>query len=1268
MTAPDTQPPRSPWSQRLGELAHRWGAPATLALGAALLLFKLGATGLWEPWEMDRADLARTLVERPQVAAAVAPGEGETDLAKRLGAAAEQADVTLRLADPPAAGARGVAAGGRTVNEALELARTEVVAAVVLDLALVAPEPWNDATWTRLAGHVDQALSHLGRAPVLLVAPAGMDTAALGQQLNQARAKLAQQRAFKALGQTPPPNAPEPSDAWAQSLGDGERLQLMTNPSDAELAAALSAAAALDGWTVRFKADGVTHTVAPLETWATAVIYQLFGASEATTRLAGVLFALLALFVLMRVGRDAFGPGVGVLSGLVLLTTPLFYAQARSAAGEAGAILGLTLFAAGLLYQARGASPRTVWTHLATGLVVGFLSKGLFALMIYALMAGGAALVVGTRDRREWLPAVAAVGSLALASLWVLSSDPYGFAGQFRFTHELFSQGPSEYLRNFDYVIHQIGFGAFPWSPLYIIAMAGLLWQAADEQDKKSLLVILWFGIPVVATMAMLKSFNHLVWPAAPAGALAVGLVLKQIATRGLRSNLVALLFLIMFYILFRELRDSPRPLSAFLAFDPPFTTDAGGLRFPESVKVSSLFAYALLAAALIAATHFGGVFAFIRKAASLFARPLPFAIALGASLSLMTLVWFIRVLAKFHEGMRLPTAGELDPVQRGFASSFLASADPVVLVSWLTIAGVLGVIVVRRIFGRPLARPIAAVERLAARLPMPGDARLLMAGGGAWFALGLATLFSVSWPEGYWGEVFGDPSLLLVALATAGAAYAVWRSGVGVVPVVATALGAVGLWLGTRLGRDADLRNWYTVGLTLAGALAYAMALLPRLWRSGYNLALLGGALVAVALVGLTFPLLDRWEQLRFVLYPEASESFTRYLLVGSRASFALYVGILALVFNRFLPSLVSTLVDALSHVGRGRVVVAGLTFAGVLFTVGTVTGLYADLAYNVSQKHIMDTYREAEGLGPRELGDRIFKHGAFGTAGRKDSNFYTAAIPEIRDRNTALTALFAAKDVTANLETSEGTKTLTLPGRSGDGLSGTGPKDLRYYALVPAEQFSALNHAYRKISGGAHMPILDGRSYRVLLATSTLREGEEQQNRFAQHTLTRAQFDALKDPDLHRVWANWGDKIRVVGYKIEPAVVGRGKKFKLTTYFEALEDIPTSYKIFMHIDRPGTSNRIHGDHWPLDLTPDGDEGKVCTGCYRTDHWMKGDIVLDVFETEVPIGTPSGPQEIWMGFYQPSGGSRLEVKDWERDKARHDGQNRVRIGSFQVP
>ena len=84
------------------------------------------------------------------------------------------------------------------------------------------------------------------------------------------------------------------------------------------------------------------------------------------------------------------------------------------------------------------------------------------------------------------------------------------------------------------------------------------------------------------------------------------------------------------------------------------------------------------------------------------------------------------------------------------------------------------------------------------------------------------------------------------------------------------------------------------------------------------------------------------------------------------------------------------------------------------------------------------------------------------------------------------------------------------------------------------------------------------------------------------------------------------------------------------------------------------------------MNRSPDGSQ-KKCVGCYENKHWMKGDIIVDAYEREIPSSTPSGRQEMWMGFYNPKSKKRLKVKDFDKERVRHDGKNRVLIGSFRV-
>lgn len=67
-------------------------------------------------------------------------------------------------------------------------------------------------------------------------------------------------------------------------------------------------------------------------------------------------------------------------------------------------------------------------------------------------------------------------------------------------------------------------------------------------------------------------------------------------------------------------------------------------------------------------------------------------------------------------------------------------------------------------------------------------------------------------------------------------------------------------------------------------------------------------------------------------------------------------------------------------------------MAIIGVVVTAITLGSFVPRFAINVSQKHILDTWREVErGPTPEQ---RMFKL-PFAGGGRRDTNFYTAAIP---------------------------------------------------------------------------------------------------------------------------------------------------------------------------------------------------------------------------------------------------------------------------------
>ncbi|HRE91636.1 MAG TPA: hypothetical protein PK095_21135, partial [Myxococcota bacterium] len=76
----------------------RWGTLIAVAVGALTLFSGLGKNGLWEPWEMDRADLARTLSNPPEAVLALGPSSTDAEL-QAIQTAASEAGVALKRPD-----------------------------------------------------------------------------------------------------------------------------------------------------------------------------------------------------------------------------------------------------------------------------------------------------------------------------------------------------------------------------------------------------------------------------------------------------------------------------------------------------------------------------------------------------------------------------------------------------------------------------------------------------------------------------------------------------------------------------------------------------------------------------------------------------------------------------------------------------------------------------------------------------------------------------------------------------------------------------------------------------------------------------------------------------------------------------------------------------------------------------------------------------------------------------------------------------------------
>jgi len=153
--------------------------------------------------------------------------------------------------------------------------------------------------------------------------------------------------------------------------------------------------------------------------------------------------------------------------------------------------------------------------------------------------------------------------------------------------------------------------------------------------------------------------------------------------------------------------------------------------------------------------------------------------------------------------------------------------------------------------------------------------------------------------------------------------------------------------------------------------------------------------------------------------------------------------------------------------------------------------------------------------------------------------------------------------------------------------------------------------------MANGQRLPIADaqGQSLGTSLLLTHLRVGE-------------AQFEIPLIPYPQE--ATLGGKIRLLGYGLSTVEAHPGEPISLTLYWQCLEEVDTSYTVFVHL-------------------LDG-EGQLCgqrdalphDGRLPTDLWVPGEVVVDSYEVPVAPEAAPGSYTFEIGMYEAPEGQRL--------------------------
>ena len=1039
-------------SGQVGSTARWWQrlTAVQVALAAALvaifLLPGLGSSGLLDPWEMDRAAVARRIAGSKQVLVIDRDGDLLKALEEGVGAG-----FSLRRID----GSGRPAARAAMAGAAGEL-RQQITHAMVLDMDAVA-DGRTGAALDPVAGQINDVVQHNRGIAVLVVAPEadheGLQAAIATSLARRHRAVMQGGWWRHAVPQASAAAelAPLFSDGWVWTTPERIVQTLRDNcPSPWQR--------------IQHKVDGFAVQSPWLDTVAVAASLAVFGSSETAARLPGALIGLFIAMLLFVALRRLRGSRAGWLAALVYATLPLTLGHARLVTLEQSAALGVTLVGLGL---ALGVARRGLWWGLwvTAGLAVLLLGRGLGGLSMGAAMTVGVVLTVGIRRPKLWATAVAALVGLGVIAWVVLTDDQSTILRGFRFTRVPFAGGLPTDQRDFSALVGQMGFGLYPWGPIFLLGMGRLLFESpahGQPDDGVGPTLAMAFGAPLLVGMGLLPGFHHVAAPVAPMVAAITGLLLVDLLAGKVSGTLAALLVAVPALLLHREGGKQASALLSFVAFDPPFGADRSGQIWPGELGLPRTLRALVLLSVLAFCVGLSRPMTKLRSTLT----HLQGAAAAGWALAGLAIVWALDAVISL--GTRVDVLLGAKAARTGYHydrvwTTIQGTRPEVVAAATLftvCLAAAIAIALGRQRGWRPrgLVAGLRAVASIAARPALA----LLLVGAAAVGVLLSGAMVAVDVRAMGWGEALlsglGSAAFLL-PIATAAAVTAL---------TLAARLGAArmavldptrpGLW--SRLLASITTAPGLSIGLLVLvglGGVGVGASQLAGTWSYGYLAAswclvvaiglVIGGrcdgqlAAWATAGVGVA---ITAWGTIFMVLsarYLGEGEDGLRYIarLLLTAPDAALLLALMVGVgLNRL--ALQRPIVEVfrawslwlIGMVERPRWAVALLSVAGILLSAGYAWTLLPGLSLHFSQKHLVTRVAEAGGAGADEDGlPRTYKYVAGGRGGVQN-NFYTQSMPTIGDRDAVL-RLLAGRNVATRVTDfgpTGGSASLTIPG----------------------------------------------------------------------------------------------------------------------------------------------------------------------------------------------------------------------------------------------
>jgi 4-amino-4-deoxy-L-arabinose transferase-like glycosyltransferase len=237
----------------------------------------------------------------------------------------------------------------------------------------------------------------------------------------------------------------------------------------------------------------------PLQYWATAAAYSVFGIEVWSSRLWVALTGFLGILLTWWLGRRLYGRQVGLLAAAIQAGTMLYAALGHMNTLDMGLSFSLQVALTGLVLLIHPQEEQRrlqAALLLAVGVTLAFLSKGLVGILIpsavaalYVLFSGDWKLIL--RARPWWTLLVL----IAVVSPWLVSVSQHNpeFL-RFFFIHEHFERFLSRVHARYQpawFFVPVLLIGFMPWTPL-LPRVVMESWRAVRSGDRVTLLLSLW--------------------------------------------------------------------------------------------------------------------------------------------------------------------------------------------------------------------------------------------------------------------------------------------------------------------------------------------------------------------------------------------------------------------------------------------------------------------------------------------------------------------------------------------------------------------------------------------------------------------------------------------------------------------------------------------------------------------------------------------------------------------------------------------------------